>query len=330
MKLKNFILNLAEGSGLLRFLQLSRRKETNSLYVLNYHRVDEVNHRPWLNPELISTTPYEFEKQMRLLASYYQPVKAEEVLRAAHGEETLPSQAVLVTVDDGYLDYKEVIFPIAQRYGIFPVLFVPTAFVGQGRFWWDQLYQVIYLSSIKQLSTPLGLFSVRSEDEKKRTYQRLVQFVQSTPFEKVNALLDEWVALGVWNKEKKRVTLNWDELRELSRLGTVIASHTHTHPILSQVSPEQARKEIRNSQQLIQKEIGKSLPIFAYPYGGLNSFNPTIEKILIKEGFQMAFTTQAGIARIGKDDYRQLHRIGIWSTVSLAKFHYHLIPIYQR
>jgi len=321
--------NLVEQSGFLRFLQHSHRNETNSLYVLNYHRVDEVNHRPWLSPGLISTTPDEFEKQMRLVASQYHPVTGEEVLRAARGERNLPSQAVLVTVDDGYLDFKEVIFPVAQRFGIFPILFVATAFVGQGNFWWDQLYQVIYHSNIEQLSTPLGLLSIWSKEEKDENYARLSQYIKSTPFENAMDLLDEWVALTMKNSEEKRITLNWDELRELSRSGAVIASHTHNHPILSQVSPEQARNEIRNSQKLIQKEIGCSLPIFAYPDGEPGTFNPDVEKILIEEGFQMAFTTQEGIARIGKDDHFQLHRIGIWSTLSLAKFHYHLTPFYR-
>ena len=322
--------NLAEQSGFLRLLQHSRRNETNSLYVLNYHRVDEVNHRPWLNPGLISTTPGEFEKQIRLVASYYQPVTVQEVLRAACGEVTLPSQAVLVTVDDGYLDFKEVIFPTAQRYGIFPVLFVATAFVGQGNFWWDQLYRIIYQSKIKEINTPLGLFSVRSEDEKKRTFQRLSQLIKSTPFEKAMDYLNQWLATAVNIENEKRATLNWDELRNLSHLGAVIASHTHNHPILSQVSPEQARKEIRNSQHLIQKEIGNSYPIFAYPNGPLDSFNPAVEKILIEEGFKMAFTTQEGFARIGKDDHYQLRRIGIWSKTTLSIFHYHLTPFYRR
>ena len=86
---------------------------------------------------------------MRLIANKYHPVTAEEVLEAASGNRKLPPYAVLVTVDDGYRDFKNHIWRIAKPYGIRPVLFVPTAFIGSGVFWWDQLYDALHRTNLE-------------------------------------------------------------------------------------------------------------------------------------------------------------------------------------
>ena len=83
---------------------------------------------------------------MRLVANKYRPVSAEQVLEAIRGDSPLPKDAVLVTVDDGYRSFQEVIFPICSRYGIQPLLFQPTAYVGTGTFWFDKVFQIIHLS----------------------------------------------------------------------------------------------------------------------------------------------------------------------------------------
>ncbi|RMF41882.1 MAG: hypothetical protein D6755_12125, partial [Anaerolineae bacterium] len=233
--LKHRVLALAERAGMLTLLQ-QRRTRAMGLFVLTYHRVNEPNRTPWLDPAHISAYPKVFEAHMRLIAGRYAPVCMDEVLAALHGEHSLPKNAVLVTVDDAYRDFGEVLYPIARRFGIQPVLFVPTAFVGQETFfWWDKLYQAIFWPASPLLETPAGTFVLNSPDSKRQAVHRIARYVKSLPVDKAMQLVEELYANSQRPFPPTRNTLTWDELRSLAEDGVTIAPHTHTHTIMTRV-----------------------------------------------------------------------------------------------
>ncbi|MFH1908076.1 MAG: polysaccharide deacetylase family protein [Chloroflexota bacterium] len=328
---KDVAFNIAEQSGAISFFQYLGQKIRQHLYVLVYHRVDEYENRPWLDPELISAEPAQFNSQMRLVAEKYHPVSAEDVLNAIKGEQPLPPNSVLVTVDDGYRDFSEVIFPITSQYGIKPVLFIPTAYVGRGPFWWDKLFIAVSNYPGPEISTPLGSFSIRSLAEKKQATRHLTQEVKKLPFEQgmqiVDALYHDFVPR---NSDDTRSILTWDELRVLARSGVTIAAHTHTHALLSRIPLEQASQEIRTSRETIHRELGQSLPIFAFPDGKPEFFTAEHVDLLRDLGFKFAVTTVEGSASLSNERLLCFPRIGVWPGLSLSAFHYHLTPVFRR
>jgi peptidoglycan/xylan/chitin deacetylase (PgdA/CDA1 family) len=327
--MKKNLLELAERVGSLKLLQHVGNHIGHRIYVLAYHRVDEPGNRTWLNPDLISATPAQFDEQMKLVATHYHPVSAEEVLDALAHDRPLPEDAVLVTVDDGYRDFKENIYPIAKQYGIKPVLFVPTSYAGEGKFWWDKLYYAVRHIAQPFITTPVGQLSLATSGERDVTLKQLTQYVKQTTSELAMAVVDGLYNLSSPNGSNRLPdTLTWEELRELAHQGVTIAAHTHTHPILSKVSLETARAEIRQSQNVIRREIGEALPLFAFPDGKLNAFTPELVDALWQDGFQMVFTMIEGCARLNRDNLLCLPRLGIYSGLSLAQFHFHLTPPY--
>jgi peptidoglycan/xylan/chitin deacetylase (PgdA/CDA1 family) len=50
-----------------------------------------------------------------------------------------------------------------------------------------------------------------------------------------------------------------------------------------------ARREIRESREALERQLGKSCDLFAYPNGG---FSAAARQILAEEGFRLAFTTE--------------------------------------
>ena len=327
--LKAKALALAERIRLLDFIQRLGRGAGRRLYVLAYHRVDEFDRKPRLDPSLISATPAQFEAQMRFIAQRYHPISAEEVLETIERGASLPRDAVLVTVDDGYCDFQEVIFPIARRYGIRPVLFVPTAYVGQGAFWWDQLFDALQQTRAQEISTPLGRLSLRTPAEKQAAMKRLGAYVQFSlsPFEQARRELQTLCAAAVPDLlPPERVTLDWDDLRALARAGATIAAHSHTHPILSRIPLDQARDEIRTSQRLIAQEIGQALPIFAFPDGNPPAFTPEVVSLLREEGFKLAWTMVEGCVDLELDDPLCLPRIALGGELTRAQVHFRLSP----
>jgi len=62
-------------------------------------------------------------------------------------------------------------------------------------------------------------------------------------------------------------TMTWEELRSHADRGVEIGSHTVSHPHLPALSDGEVRRELRDSKEEIEAELGRPCPDFAYPYG---------------------------------------------------------------
>jgi len=264
------------------------------LRVLTYHRVADPSASPGLNPRLISATPARFARQVRHVADSYHAVTLEEVLSAVERGTPLPERSVLITFDDAYADFGRTAWPILKHFRLPVTLFVPTAYPGQPErsFWWDRLYRALFFTTKTELEhTPIGTISLRTPLARWEGVRRLGNCVKSIPHEHALPLVDDICArLGSGRKTGNGV-LSWDALRRLSREGVTLGAHTRTHPLLTRVAPALARHEIVGSQQDLQSQIGRSVPVFCFPDG---DHDDTTIDILKQEGFSLAFTTELG------------------------------------
>jgi peptidoglycan/xylan/chitin deacetylase (PgdA/CDA1 family) len=81
-------------------------------------------------------------------------------------------------------------------------------------------------------------------------------------------------------------TLRWDELRELAERGVEIASHTRTHPNLRELSTDDVRREVTESRDEIESEVGRRCSYFGYPYG---QFDARVRDEVDRAGYEAAF-----------------------------------------
>lgn len=95
--------------------------------VLTYHRFGRIMRDPFC------VTAEDFEAHVALLAKEGRAVSLEDVHALAKGERGLPSDACLVTMDDGYLSMLETALPILQRHRVPSVAFVTASFVDAAR-----------------------------------------------------------------------------------------------------------------------------------------------------------------------------------------------------
>ncbi|RMF45387.1 MAG: hypothetical protein D6755_08175, partial [Anaerolineae bacterium] len=65
-------------------------------------------------------------------------------------------------------------------------------------------------------------------------------------------------------------------------------------------------------------------PVFAYPDGQMDTFNPAIQEALRMEHFEIAFTMLGGMAQLSKKNALYLPRIGVWSDMTPAQLHWWL------
>jgi peptidoglycan/xylan/chitin deacetylase (PgdA/CDA1 family) len=99
-----------------------------TLRVLMYHKVND------LSPNSTTVPTAVFAEQMSLLRELgYVPVSLDAVRDHYLGGAPLPEGAVLITFDDGYRDNLENALPVLRKHGYPAVVFVPIAYLDDGR-----------------------------------------------------------------------------------------------------------------------------------------------------------------------------------------------------
>ena len=301
------------------------RRRGSVLRVLTYHRVADPKDSDMLDPSLISATPAIFEQQMRYLAKHYQVVSIEEALAAVENGTCIPDRAVLITFDDAYSDFAEYAWPILRRYRLPATLFVPTAYPDQPDrcFWGDRLHRAFSHTSQTELSlTTIGSLPFGTSQERRQSLKRLQSYLKSMPHTEAMALVDDVCSRLDGNRIVQKSVLSWEELRRFARERITLGAHTRTHPIMTQLSPEQVREEIVGSQSDLRHEIGHVLPVFCYPSG---AHNDTVVNILKQEGFVMAFTTLDGHNDLHRTHLLRLRRTNITQRTSPFIFRIRLL-----
>ncbi len=112
---------------------------TEQLPILMYHRIASSG-----LPDLARyrVTPEAFEEQLRYLkdAGFYS-IKLEDWHAAVQARKALPERAVLITFDDGYLDFQTYAWPLLKRYGFSATVFLVSGNVGQFNSWDQKNYK---------------------------------------------------------------------------------------------------------------------------------------------------------------------------------------------
>lgn len=115
--------------------------------VLMYHYIRTVE-----NPDQdklgvsLSVTSANFERQMAYIAQNgYTTITPDDLWRALNKQAQLPSKPILLTFDDGYVDFYTTAWPILRQYNLKATAYITTGFIGdeQGRYMtWPQIKEL--------------------------------------------------------------------------------------------------------------------------------------------------------------------------------------------
>lgn len=86
--------------------------------------------------------------------------------------------------------------------------------------------------------------------------------------------------------------LDWEEVKEMGMRGVEFGSHTLTHPMLSRVPNDVARREIAESKQVLEERLGSPVELFCYPRG---DFNADVKRLVREAGYRFACSTLPGV-----------------------------------
>ncbi|MGC7847627.1 polysaccharide deacetylase family protein [Desulforudis sp. 1088] len=117
--------------------------------------------------------------------------------------------------------------------------------------------------------------------------------------------------------------MSWEEIRAMERAGITIGSHTLTHPHLTQISTDQARREIVEAKRVLEKGLGHEVRYFCYPYG---DYNPAVEALVAEAGYTLSFTCDQGRVTMDEERPLALKRLRVTGHLSRRDFAYLLAP----
>ncbi len=281
---------------------------SSCLSILIYHRV--VAQPDPLFPDVVSAE--EFDLQMAALARWFTVLPlGRAVERLRNG--TLPVRAACVTFDDGYADNALSALPILLKHGVKATFFVATRFLDGGRMWNDTVIETVRRAPGDTLDARefgFGLLDISTLPQRRGSVEKLLERWKYLPPDDRQATVDRFAATG--GELPMDLMMTTGQVRQLHASGMEIGAHTVNHPILTNLDPEEARREIGRSRHALEEAIGAPVTLFAYPNGRPGrDYQADHVRIVKESGFDAAVSTAAGVATTSSDCW-QLPRFTPW------------------
>lgn len=118
------------------------------------------------------------------------------------------------------------------------------------------------------------------------------------------------------NPEEKFELMSDSQILEMQDYGIEFGGHTLTHPKLAELEISDARREILESKEILDKKLGRNMNVFAYPYGSLNE---DVKSVVKEAGYQFAVATDSGSLSFSEDLF-QIRRIAIFPKNNMFSF----------
>jgi len=274
-------------------------RATDRVGILAYHRIDEPEAEPDLDPGLISATPDEFRAQMEVIAAHYTAISLEELVSAHSEGRPLPPRAVLLTFDDGYQDFAKNAWPVLQGLGLPAVLFVPTDFPdnpGPG-FWWDRLHCALARTHERGIEVEgVGHLDITNVAQRRAAHRVLRTRAKTLPHAEAIDWLDQMIDRLADIPPLHRV-LGWNALRDLARSGLSVCSHGHSHALCNRLPSDELMNDLVTSKSRIEVEMGDVAPppVIAYPASACDA---KVYRAVEEANYALAFGGERGVNRL--------------------------------
>jgi peptidoglycan/xylan/chitin deacetylase (PgdA/CDA1 family) len=304
---------------------------SNHCTIVAYHYIRELSETRF--PRIKGLNLSHFKEQLAYMHRFYKFVTVQDCIESIHTGAKLPSNAALLTFDDGYSDHYNQVFPILDSAGIQGCFFPPVCAIRDGRVLDVNKIHFILASSESIEQLKLDIFSLldllRSDGHEimpnQELYKKLAfsdEFDQSDvvfikrllqrelPQALRTYILDELFRSYVSDNEiafARELYLSEDQLRTMNRHGMVIGSHGYDHLWMDTLSKSQQETEVGNSLEFLQS-VGVSTEnwLMCYPYG---AHNKSLRSICSKMGCSIGLTTAVDIAEINHKNALSLPRL---------------------
>jgi peptidoglycan/xylan/chitin deacetylase (PgdA/CDA1 family) len=306
---------------------LSRQWHRRHVLIVMYHAVIE-GARPYTKWTHLPLA--QFEWQIRYLKHHYQVMPLGEVIGAMREGRRLPDHVAVITFDDGYRNNYTTAFPVLRNAEAPATIFLATGFLDSGsKNWPDRVFLAIHGCTTCQLDLrdfDFDHFRFNTPSERNTVLRQLLAWLKQLPVSTKNEALAALEArLAVPAERLSEIDadfapLSWDEVATMASSGLIdFGAHTIQHEIVSRLEPDEMRREIFGSCDVVRQRLGCEEVAFAYPNGARADFNELSKQMLREAGALCGLSTIPGLCQTGDDRY-ELKRIPIGSDLTSSSF----------
>lgn len=305
---------------------LARVCQEHPCIILLYHRIVDNSSRYLNKGASVHHHIKDFRREIRYFKRNFQMLSMDEVVDQIKLGKGFKRPSIAITFDDGYLDNYTLAYPVLKKHGVPATLYVTTGLIGTPDGIWTEQVGIAFLETKKDhLDFPVLLgdktIPIMTKDEKKQANSEVSEALKLRPDDERRKLIRELfekLEVGeTFGRFEERTMLNWDEVQEMSKDGMTIGSHSHTHPILSQMPIENAKEEIFNSKRVVEKKVHISVKHFSFPNGREEDFSEELRDFCRKIGFESVASVVYGPYDVSRKDPFALKRVGAIHPVSM-------------
>ena len=251
---------------------------SNRLRVLAYHDIVD---------------PDNFEAQLLWLKSQFNIIDIPRLKDYLFHSKELPSNPLLITLDDGDKTVYTNGLPIFKKLGIPSCLFIITEVINTNKdFWWNTIRKNEKEKGLSQ--TEITKLINKSKSAGNDTRIKILQKYPATYQEQ----------------------LTIEEIKELHKDGVYIGNHSHTHPMFDKLGEHELREELEQVRLFFKTNDVGDFSVFAYPNGNLNEYT---EQLLIENQIEIAFLFDHQVNQ-KKINPLRISRIAVDSDNPLSEF----------
>ena len=124
--------------------------------------------------------------------------------------------------------------------------------------------------------------------------------------------------------------LKWDMARKMIDSDLIsIGNHTYSHKILSTLSREEQKREIKSGRDRIEDMLAVTPASFAYPFGQLIHYTHDTIDILKNDGYDFAVSAFPMEIKSPFNDFYEIPRISSYNVKSLKEFKIRLMTFWS-
>jgi len=298
-RIKLGIYTIAKWTGIFSVCRFLMRRR---LIIIGYHGFqinDEAHFRPAMFMEQGN-----FARRLAMLAQGNYPVLplAEGISHLKNG--TLPANAVVVVIDDGFYSVLNKAAPLLNKHGFPATLYVASYYVSKGTPIFRLVIQYLFWktrhSSFGPPDRPWSsakIIDLKDIQAARQTMWQIIDYGETHCDEDQRQEICAEVATTLGLDFEAIIAarglslLTPDELCRLEDFGVDVQLHTHRHTFPTD-KPEQARSELHDNRVVLEKILGRHLEHFCYPSG---VWACKLLPMLAEEGIVTATTCQAGM-----------------------------------
>jgi len=299
------------------------------LTIVMYHYIRDYRSTPY--PGIKGLDARDFASQLDYFSKYYVFVTLEECIGAMDGGQRLPSNALLLTFDDGYVDHYEHVFPLLRMRGLQGTFFVSAApSMNKTVLEVNKIHHILAVSPdpsllLKRilaliaekrgtfgLEDPLTYAASVTETSRYNSgdvliIKHLLQRILPPPARK--AITGELFADLVTSDERgfsERLYLNVDQMRDMALYGMAFGHHGFSHEWLPFMSRKDREEDLIKGLEILHR-IGVRTDAWAisYPYG---AHDTSCAELARAHGCALGVTITAAVARLDPEQRLVLPR----------------------